>query len=160
MIFSKIKEALLCLRAGRVTLDYPRRPSTPPEGFRGQPEVDVSHCIGCAACAAVCPARLIRVVDTDDQHRRIIRLFERCIRCGRCAEVCPEKAITMSRRFETATDAGRTDLVNVCEVYMATCRRCGRCYTPSTPLDKIMKPGMRDDEIVRGGQTSSGEGPE
>lgn len=151
MILAKLKQALICLRAGKVTKCYPAEPSEAPEGFRGMPEVDVECCIGCGACAAVCPARLIRVVDVGQDRRRIVRLFERCIRCGRCAEVCPENAIEMTRKFETATDNPREDLVDVCEIQMGTCRRCGRCYTPRTPLDRIMEPGMRDDELVRGG---------
>jgi len=151
MILAKLKQALLCLRAGKVTKCYPFEPSEAPEGFRGYPEVDVECCIGCGACAAACPARLIRIVDVDDDRRRIVRMYERCIRCGRCAEVCPESAIEMSRKYETATDVGRDDLLHVCEVEMGTCRRCGRCYEPRTPLDKIMEPGMRDDQIKRGG---------
>ncbi len=151
MIFAKLRQALLCLRAGRVTIDYPAKPVRAPEGFRGQPQIDVERCVGCGACAAACPARLIRITDIDQNTRRITRLFERCIRCGRCEEVCNEQAITLARDFETATDEGRHDLVHVSDIYMSTCRRCGRCNEPRTPLDRIMEPGMRDDAIVRGG---------
>ncbi len=151
MIFAKIRQALICLRAGKVTLDYPAKPRPAPEGFRGYPKIDVALCIGCGACAAACPARLIRVDDIDDSHRRITRLFERCIRCGRCEEVCGEGAAQMTTCYETATDDGRNDLVHVSDIEMGTCRRCGRCYEPDSPLDKIMKPGMRCDKILRGG---------
>jgi len=152
VILSKLKEALICLSAGRVTLPYPAKPHDPDEGFRGYPEVDVDKCIGCGACASVCPSRLIKIEDLDQTTRRITRLLERCIFCGRCADVCPEDAITMSRKFELATDKAREDLTHVCEIFMATCERCGRCYEPKTPLDRIMQPGFRNDEIDRGGQ--------
>ena len=151
MILAKLRQALMCLRAGQVTMDYPAAPVRAPEGFRGPPEIDVERCVGCGACAAACPARLIRITDLDQDTRRMTRLFERCIRCGRCEEVCNEQAIKVARDFETATDEGRHDLVHVSDIYMGTCRRCGRCNEPRTPLDKIMEPGMRDDKIVRGG---------
>ena len=150
-IISKIKEAILALVPGRVTLPYPFKPHDPEEGYRGYPEVDVDKCIGCGGCAAVCPARCIKIDDVDQSTRHITRLLERCVFCGRCAEVCPEDAITMTRKFELSTDKGRDDLVHECEVFMATCKRCGRCYEPPTVLDRIMDPGMRHDAIERGG---------
>ena len=156
MISSKIKEALLCCRAGRVTLKYPFEPHPAREGFRGLPEVDVDRCIGCGACAAVCPARLIKIIDVSQQHRRIVRLYERCIGCGRCEEICPEDAIVMSKRFELASDLGRRDLTHVSDIFMASCQRCGRCYEPPTPLDRIMEPGFRKDKIDRGGERKIG----
>jgi hydrogenase-4 component H len=151
VLLSKLRQALICLLAGKVTLSYPAKPRPPEEGFRGYPEVDVNKCIGCGACAAVCPARLIKIEDVDQTTRRMTRLLERCVFCGRCAEVCPEDAITMSKQFELTSDQARQDLTHVCEVFMATCKRCGRCYEPATPLDRIMKPGFRHDQIDRGG---------
>lgn len=147
MIRSKLKEAVICFSAGRVTLPYPFQPHPPEPGFRGLPVVEVDKCIGCGACANACPARLIRIIDVDQERRRIIRLLERCVYCGRCAEVCPEKAITMSDRSELASDLARQDLVLECEVYMATCQRCGRCYEPASPLDRLMKTGFRQDPV-------------
>ncbi len=147
MIWSKLKQALLCLRAGRVTLPYPFAPHPPEEGFRGLPEVDVDKCIGCGGCAVVCPSRLIRIIDLDQQTRRIVRLFERCIYCGRCAEVCPEEAITMTEEFELSSDQGRTDLTVVTDIFMGTCQRCARCYEPPTALDRPMKTGFRQDSV-------------
>ncbi len=152
MILSKLKEAIICLAAGRVTLPYPFEPHDPAEGFRGYPEVDVDKCIGGGACAAGCPARLIKIEDTDQTTRLMTRLLERCIFCGRCADVCPEDAITMSGRFQLASDQVREDLVHECEIFMATCQRCGHCYEPATPLDRIMEPGFRHDRIDRGGE--------
>ncbi len=151
LLWSKIRQALIGFLAGRVTLGYPAKPREPEAEFRGYPEVDVDKCIGCGACAAVCPARLIKVTDPDQTTRHITRLLERCVFCGRCAEVCPENAITMSKKFELSSDKVRQDLVHECEIFMATCKRCGRCYTPATPLDRIMDPGFRNDELDRGG---------
>jgi len=142
MFISKLKEALICLKAGRVTLPYPFKPAPPvPEGFRGKVAVDVEQCIGCGGCANVCPSRLIILRD-QDRVRTLDFFLERCTFCGRCAEICPEDAITMTMEFETATDSVE-DLHIHLEIFMATCSRCGRCFPPPSALDKMMVTGMR-----------------
>ena len=151
MIISKLKEALICLRAGRVTLPYPFAPREPAEGFRGRVVVDGEKCVGCGGCAAVCPSRCIEVVDPSADRRVLEFLLERCTYCARCAEVCPEEAITVSKEFETATN-DREDMHIRVEVFMSTCRRCGRCYEPPTPLDRLMVTGMRPPASEGGGE--------
>jgi len=149
MIVSKLKEALICLKAGRVTLPYPFAPREPEEGFHGRVAVDAEKCIGCGGCAEVCPPRCIELTDPS-RGKRILRFFlERCTYCARCAEVCPEKAITVTKEFETATNDPQDMHIQV-EVFMSTCGRCGRCYEPPTPLDRIMVPGFRPPMAQQG----------
>ena len=109
MIASKLKQALICLRAGRVTMAYPLAPAVaepvkPPEGFRGRMEIDVEKCLGCGGCAEVCPSRLITVHDPCQEKRILEYNLDRCTYCGRCMEVCPEDAITLTQEFENATE--------------------------------------------------------
>jgi hydrogenase-4 component H len=146
VLASKLKEALICLRAGRVTLPYPFAPHDPAPGFRGKLTVDPDLCFGCGGCANVCEAGVIAVSDPD-QHTRVLEFhWRRCTYCGRCAEVCPEGALTQSQQFETATDdAG--DLYMRIEVFMGSCQRCGRCFPPPTPLEAMKRPGFRNDAI-------------
>jgi hydrogenase-4 component H len=148
MILSKLKEAIICFRAGRVTLPYPFAPAPPEEGFRGKLAVEVESCVGCGGCAEVCPPRAIVVHDTSPAWRTVEFFLERCTYCGRCAEVCPEKAITMTREFETATD-NPEDLHVRMEIYMGTCQRCGRCFPPPSTFDRIMQPGFRDGDPAK-----------
>lgn len=147
MLWCKLKQAVLCLKPGRVTLPYPFKPHDPEEGFRGLPEVDVNRCIGCGGCANVCPARCIRVVDPDQSTRVLVYLHERCTYCGRCAEVCPSDAITMSGSFELATDDPHDDLMREYHIFMGPCERCGRCYEEPSALDRLQQRGMRNDCI-------------
>src|SRR5512136_461905 len=134
--FSKVKEALICLRAGKVTLPYPMQPDTPPPRFRGRPIFDAEKCVGCAGCANNCPAREILVLDPCQEVRIIKYIGRRCTYCGRCADVCPEKAITMSREYQNATDR-ISDIRQDLEIWMGTCQRCGRCFKDAGPLEQL-----------------------
>lgn len=133
LLRGKIKEAALCLSAGRVTLPYPYAPADPAPDFRGLPRVDASRCCGCGGCVSVCTPNLITVEDRG-QLAIFTWTLARCTYCARCAEVCPEDAVKMSQGFETATDRIE-DITFTVEVFMASCNRCGRCYRTQTPLD-------------------------
>lgn len=143
MIVSKIKEAIICFKAGRVTLPYPFAPREPEEGFRGRVLVDAEKCVGCGGCAEVCTPRCIDVSDPSKDKRVLEFALERCTYCARCAEVCPEEAIEVTKEFETATNDTQDMHMRV-EVFMSTCRRCGRCYEPPSPLDRLMVTGYRE----------------
>lgn len=143
---SKLQEALLCLRAGKVTLPYPAQPAPPPARFRGRPIFDATKCIGCGGCASNCPAREILVYDVCQEVRILKYLGRRCTYCGRCADVCPEKAITMSHEFETATGS-IGDLQQRLELFMSTCQRCGRCFTVPSKLEELKLKGYRHDDL-------------
>ena len=133
LLRGKLKEAYICLAAGRVTLPYPFAPAEPAPGFRGLPTVDASRCIGCGGCVSVCPPQAVTVID-DGPLARFTWTLARCTYCGRCAENCPEEAVKMTQRFETATD-NLDDLTTTVEVFMASCNRCGRCYRTQSPID-------------------------
>ncbi len=145
-VLSKIKEAIVCLKAGRVTLPYPAQPRPVSSRFRGRPIFDAARCIGCAGCANNCPAREILVLDVCQEVRILKYLGRRCTYCGRCADVCPEKAITMSQDYETATNT-IGDLSQQLDLFMSTCQRCGRCFKETTPLEQLKLKGYRFDDL-------------
>lgn len=137
MFISKLKEALFCLKAGRVTIPYPFVPLETKDGFRGQPEVDGSRCLGCGTCASVCPPRSITLV--DDGASRVFKLdYSRCTYCARCEDVCPEKAMRLNNRFELATSK-KEDLTMTVSLKMAGCSLCGRPFTPERLLKKTIE---------------------
>jgi hydrogenase-4 component H len=147
LMFSKFKEAMVGLKTGRVTLDYPAKPRPVAENFRGRPIFDATKCIGCAGCANNCPAREILVLDVCQEIRILQYLGRRCTYCGRCADVCPEKAITMSLEFETATN-NIGDMRQRLDLFMSTCQRCGRCFKETSPLEKLKLKGYRFDDLA------------
>jgi len=132
---SELKEAVVCLKAGQVTLNYPFEPHPPEENFRGKPVVDVMRCIGCGACANICPPRLIQLQDVDG-YRQITFELGRCTYCANCRDVCPEKAITMSPQFETST-ASLDDLLINMKLKLVKCRSCGKAVTTQRIVDKV-----------------------
>jgi hydrogenase-4 component H len=145
-VLSKLREAILGLKAGRVTLSYPAQARPVPPKFRGRPIFDAAKCIGCAGCANNCPAREILVFDVCQEIRILKYLGRRCTYCGRCAEVCPEKAITMSHEFENATNS-IGDIQQRLELFMSTCQRCGRCFKEPSPLEQLKMKGYRFDDL-------------
>lgn len=137
MLVSKLKELVLCLKAGRVTLSYPLVSAETQPGFRGRPVLDGEKCLGCGACAQVCPPRLIAVVDKGGE-RTIQVDYSRCTYCARCQEVCPVGSMTMSHDFEMAT-ADKQDLKLTAVLKMVKCKKCGTPFMTERMLDKMVK---------------------
>jgi hydrogenase-4 component H len=144
VLLSKLREAIICLKAGRVTLPYPFAPHDPAPGFRGKLSVDPDLCFGCGGCAGVCPAGVILIQDSGQMSRTLQFYWSRCTYCGRCEKVCPEGAITMTREFETATNAPE-DMVVTLDVFMGPCQRCGRCFPSPSVLEQLPVTGFRHD---------------
>ncbi len=155
MFKSKVKEAIICFSNPRVTLPYPFAPHPPEDGFRGKLDIDPTKCVACGGCGNVCPARCIRFFDDGDKTRMEF-ILDRCTYCGRCADVCPEECITMTLQFETVTE-NREDLYIEQELYMGTCKRCGRCFEIDNALDKIPTRRMREGRKFVGASMSYGE---
>lgn len=135
MLKAKLKEAVICFGAGRVTLRYPFEPVQVPPKFRGKIEFDARKCIACGGCANVCPPRCIVIEDSGEVARLTFHL-DRCIQCARCYEVCPEEAIWPTDQFETATP-DKSDLRSDLVVWMSTCQRCGRCFEIDNAIDRF-----------------------
>jgi NADH-quinone oxidoreductase subunit I len=104
-----------------VTELYPEEKPKLPERFRGMPTLPrdkatgFCRCIGCGACARVCPENIITVTqDKSDPKNRKPEEFtidiSRCMFCGLCMEVCPVKCLKSAKSFEL-TCRSRKDMV-------------------------------------------------
>ena len=92
----------------------------------GVAKVNSEKCVGCMACAQVCPRQLIVPVEYD-KHVRVacnshakgavtIRgCSQGCVGCGLCKKICPNEAITIEK--------------NLCIIDYSKCDSCGLCAT-------------------------------
>jgi NADH-quinone oxidoreductase subunit I len=99
-----------------ITVQYPEQKRPVRTRFRGRHVLKrydngLEKCIGCALCAAACPADAIFVEaasNTDEQRfspgERYASTYEinmlRCIFCGFCEDACPTEAIVLGDNYE------------------------------------------------------------
>ena len=124
----ELAEAVKSLFSRPATVRFPAEPYEAPAGFRGKPKFHEDDCIGCAACAEVCPSQCITVTD-DPQARPPMRRLElnygACIFCGQCELACStEKGVRLSTEFDLAT-FDRTTCVERVEKELVLCEVCG-----------------------------------
>jgi NADH-quinone oxidoreductase subunit I len=94
--------------ARTITVQYPDRPPTVKERWRGFHWVEVERCIACEACAKVCPVECIAV--ERSKPRKLDKQlgvavggallayeidFGKCLMCGLCVEACPTSCLHM-----------------------------------------------------------------
>ena len=126
----ELKEAIRALIKGPYTNRFPYEPHIPYERFRGKPEFHKEDCMGCTACAQVCPAKAIEVNDTEKERILTVH-WDLCVFCGQCQANCPtQKGIILSREFDLATTGKREDLKQTIEKEFIICECCGGTIVP------------------------------
>jgi hydrogenase-4 component H len=139
-----LKQALTALFSRAYTTAFPlAEPAYEPvRQFRGRPRFDQDECIGCGACAEVCPAKCIDVNDDTGAAppvRRLVQHLELCIWCGQCERYCTsEKGIRQTAEYE-AVGFAPADFEEICEKELLLCECCGEVLAPVDQLRWLVR---------------------
>jgi len=139
-----------------VTIQYPEQKRPTATRFKGRHELKrydngLEKCIGCALCAAACPADAIFVEaaeNTDDKRfspgERYASTYEinmlRCIFCGYCEDACPTEAIVLESNYELAY-TNRADSIYTKEMLIVPAPAGGQ------PTPMKVEPGQYERSI-------------
>jgi len=100
-----------------VTRLYPEKIMDLPDAERGLHELDIRECIGCGACARICPNDCIELVPyksgnpLKNKKMKYPQIdYGRCMFCGLCVDDCPKSCLVMTKKFEISS-WNREDLV-------------------------------------------------
>jgi len=133
----ELGEAVRALVRGPITTKFPFESHEPPEMFRGRPTFNEEGCVGCKACAEVCPTHCIDVIDdtdADPPKRRLVLHYDKCIFCGHCELNCSTKeGIHLGGEYDLAC-FDRAACVQTIENELVVCQVCGTVIAPKKQL--------------------------
>ena len=133
----ELGEAVKSFISPAFTSRFPSEPAPAPPAYRGKGKFHEDKCIGCGACAEVCPADAIEKIDdptTSPPKRTLIRHDDICIFCGQCQALCTtEEGIECTPEYELSTTDRRTCAVSI-EKELFLCSMCGAVITTKDHL--------------------------
>jgi len=124
----ELGEAIKAVIRGPATIKFPAEPYEAPDTFRGKPQYVEDDCVGCGACAEVCPSQCIALTDdveADPPLRHLTIHTDACIFCGQCELNCTtEKGVIMTTEYDLACFDRSTCRESV-EKELVLCEVCG-----------------------------------
>lgn len=135
--FRILKLAVKSLLTKPFTTKFPVESYEPIPQFRGRPRFNQDECIGCGACAEVCPSKCIDVTDntvSSPPARKLVQHLDACIWCGQCERYCTtKKGIKLTTEYDCAEFIpGSFD--DAVEKELLLCENCGAVIAPVAQL--------------------------
>jgi formate hydrogenlyase subunit 6/NADH:ubiquinone oxidoreductase subunit I len=138
----ELKEAFTSLFNKAYTNNFPAEPHIQFPRFRGRPVPSDTACIACGACAEVCPARAIEVINTVDGEspsRAMVWHYDLCIFCGQCERLCSTgDGVKLSNEFDLST-FDRSTLFSRVDKELILCESCSTIIAPRAQLQWLVK---------------------
>jgi hydrogenase-4 component H len=140
--FRILKVALASLFGRAYTNPFPRRAFEPIEQYRGRPRYNEEECIGCGACAEVCPSQAIDISDDisgEKPARTLVHHLDNCIQCGQCERYCTtEKGIKLTTEWDYAGFRSE-DFEERVQKELLVCEVCGKAIAPKDQIKWIAR---------------------
>ena len=138
----ELHEAIRSFVSPAFTTRFPFEPSPAPPAYRGKGRFDEEGCVGCGACAEICPAGAIDVEDHVDESpavRRITRHDDNCVFCGQCEALCTTgKGVECTSEYDLATLDRATCAVSI-DKELILCERCGEIISTRDHLRWVVE---------------------
>jgi hydrogenase-4 component H len=135
--FRILKLALASLFGRAYTNPFPKGAYAPIDQYRGRPRFKEDECIGCGACAEVCPSDAIDLADDlsgEKPARILVHHLDTCIQCGQCERYCTtEKGIKLTTEWDYV-GFKREDFEERVSKELLLCEACGEVIAP---IDQI-----------------------
>ncbi|NQT92498.1 MAG: 4Fe-4S dicluster domain-containing protein [Lentisphaerae bacterium] len=132
-----LKLALKSLFSRPYTTRFPAEEYEAAEDFRGRPRYSEEDCIGCGACAEVCPANCIDLTDDTDAAppvRKLVQHMDMCIACGQCERYCTsEKGIHLTNEY-AFIGFSPADFEEKVDKELLQCEGCGGVIAPTDQI--------------------------
>lgn len=136
-LISELKEAYISLTARQLEAYHAGHAAHPLNPPLKKMVLHEKKCIGCGACAAMCPAHAITVSD-NKKHRALIITLGNCIYCGICAAICPEKALELIPGNDPPALA-KDKLYHELKIRIKQCEHCHNTIGTVKGITTVMK---------------------
>ena len=136
-LISELKEALVSLKDKKVGLIKPEAPTPSLPSPQQKMVIYDKQCIGCGACATVCPADAISLTE-NRKYRAITIKIVHCIYCGMCVDTCPENALSLLSGDELSSPA-KEHLHHELKIKLKRCEQCRTMMGPQKSITKTLK---------------------